>query len=74
MTPTRRVSETITKTPISAIPLLSSSQVAKILGVTTSTLCRMRQEGRGPRWVWVTDHAPRYREDELLIFIEERAS
>lgn len=54
--------------------LLSSTEVSKILCVTTSTLCRMRQEGRGPRCVWVTDHAPRYREDDILAYIEARAS
>jgi predicted DNA-binding transcriptional regulator AlpA len=54
--------------------LLTPAQVGKILGVTPSTLCRLRQEGKGPRFVWVTDHTPRYREDELLAYIEERAS
>ena len=59
---------------MTTLQLLSSSEVAKILGVTRSTLCRLRQQNRGPRCVWITDHTPRYREDELLIFIEERAS
>lgn len=56
------------------IQLLTPKQVGKILGVTQSTLCRLRQNGEGPRFVWVTDHTPRYREDELLAYIEERAS
>lgn len=56
------------------LKLLTSSEVAKILGVTPSTLCRMRQNGTGPRCVWVTDHAPRYREDDLIAYIESRAS
>lgn len=56
------------------IRLLSPTEVSKILSVTTSTLCRLRKQGKGPRFVWVTDHTPRYREDELLAFIEERAS
>lgn len=54
--------------------LLTPKKVGQILGVTQSTLCRLRQEGRGPKFVWVTDHTPRYREDELLAYIEERAS
>lgn len=54
--------------------LLSPAEVAKILSVTTSTLCRLRHEGKGPRRVWVTDHTPRYREDDLLAYIEDRAS
>lgn len=56
------------------IQLLTPAQVGKILGDTASTLCRLRQEGKGPRFVWVTDHTPRYREDELLAYIEEQAS
>ncbi|MCL3817671.1 helix-turn-helix transcriptional regulator [Aeromicrobium wangtongii] len=56
------------------IQLLTPKQVGQILGVTQSTLCRLRQEGKGPRFVWVTDHTPRYREDELLAYIEERTS
>lgn len=56
------------------LQLLSPAEVARLLGVTTSTLCRLRQEGKGPRFVWVTDHTPRYREDDLLAYIEERAS
>jgi hypothetical protein len=56
------------------LKLLSPSQVSKILGVAPSTLCRMRQSGTGTRCVWVTDHAPRYREDDLIAYIESRAS
>lgn len=56
------------------LQLLSPAEVARLLGVTTSTLCRLRQEGKGPRFIWVTDHTPRYREDDLLAYIEERAS
>ncbi|GAA2081947.1 hypothetical protein GCM10009821_23360 [Aeromicrobium halocynthiae] len=56
------------------LQLLSPAEVARLLGVTTSTLCRLRQEGKGPRFVWVTDHTPRYREDDLLAYIEERGS
>ena len=59
---------------MSDLQLLSPTEVSKILGIGTSTLCRMRQEGRGPRFVWVTDHTPRYRETDLLTYIEERAS
>jgi hypothetical protein len=55
------------------IQLLTPAQVGKILGVTASKLCRLRQEDKGPRFVWVTDHQPRYREDELLAYTEERA-
>lgn len=56
------------------LQLLSPTEVSKILGVATSTLCRMRQTGTGPRCVWVTDHAPRYREDDILAYVEARAS
>jgi predicted DNA-binding transcriptional regulator AlpA len=56
------------------LKLLSPSEVSKILGFATSTLCRMRQTGTGPRCVWVTDHAPRYRVDDILAYVEARAS
>lgn len=61
-------------TATSQTRLLSPAQVAEILGVTTSTLCRLRQQGLGPKVVWVTDHTPRYREDQLFEFIEERGA
>ena len=56
------------------LKLLSPTEVSKILGVATSTLCRMRQSGTGPRCVWVTDHAPRYRVDDILAYVEAHAS
>ena len=59
---------------MTTLQLLSSSEVAKILGVTRSTLCRLRQQNPGPRCIWITDHAPRYREDDLLAYIESKAS
>ena len=62
------------KEVMTELHLVSPAEVSKILGVTSSTLCRLRQAGKGPRFVWVTDHTPRYREDELLAYIEERAS
>lgn len=54
--------------------LLSPAEVAKILAIAPSTLCRMRQSGTGPRCVWVTDHTPRYRESDILDYVESKAS
>lgn len=41
--------------------ILTSSEVAKWIRVSESTLCRWRQRGMGPRVTWMTPTCPRYR-------------
>lgn len=54
--------------------LLTSAEVARVLKVDRSTLCHWRARGLGPRVVWVTPRAPRYRSDEVLAWIERISS
>jgi predicted DNA-binding transcriptional regulator AlpA len=54
--------------------MLNSTQVAKALGVNPSTLSRWRSEGVGPRVYWLGTSSPRYREDDVLAWLEGVAS
>jgi hypothetical protein len=45
--------------------ILTSSEVARWIRVSESTLCRWRQSGLGPRVMWVTPTCPRYRRDDV---------
>lgn len=55
-------------------PMLTSKQVAQLLSVAPSTLCRWRKTGKGPRVHWLGDGTPRYREDDLLEWLERMAA
>ena len=52
--------------------LLTEKNVAEILAMSVSWLQRKRWEGGGPPYVKF-DRAVRYREHDLLAWIEERA-
>ena len=54
--------------------MLNSTQVARALGVNPSTLSRWRSEGIGPRVYWLGTSSPRYREDDVLEWLERVAS
>jgi hypothetical protein len=54
--------------------LLTSGQLAKALCVAPSTLCRWRAEGKGPRVYWLGVASPRYREDDVLTWLERMAA
>jgi predicted DNA-binding transcriptional regulator AlpA len=54
--------------------MLNSTQVAKALGVNPSTLSRWRSKGIGPRVYWLGTSSPRYREDDVLEWLERVAS
>lgn len=66
------VPEASARTQIS--PLLTSKEVARLLSVAPSTLCRWRKTGKGPRVYWLGDGTPRYREDDLLEWLERMAA
>jgi predicted DNA-binding transcriptional regulator AlpA len=53
--------------------MLNSTQVAQALGVNPSTLSRWRSEGVGPRVYWLGTSSPRYREDDVLDWLERVA-
>ena len=52
---------------------LSSTEVATALGVDASTLSRWRTQGVGPRVYWLGKACPRYREDDVLDWLERHA-
>jgi DNA-binding transcriptional MerR regulator len=56
---------------VEGLPLmLTTGQVAKRLGVSASTLCRWRMTGLGPRVYWLGPTTPRYREVDVLAWLE----
>ena len=54
--------------------MLNSTQVAKALGVNPSTLSRWRATGVGPRVYWLAQTCPRYREEDVLEWLERNAA
>lgn len=53
--------------------LLTPSQVAEWLGVTTDTLAQLRYRGKGPRFVKLTARATRYMRNDVNRWIDEQA-
>ena len=54
-----------------ALPtLLTSKEVARILNVAPSTLCRWRADGTGPRVYWLGKASPRYCVDDIVEWLE----
>jgi predicted DNA-binding transcriptional regulator AlpA len=63
--------ESVVTTSTGGLPrMLTSSEVALLLAVAPSTLCRWRAEGKGPRVCWLGTASPRYREDDVLEWLE----
>lgn len=54
--------------------MLNTTEVAKALGVDPSTLSRWRSRGVGPRVYWLAPSSPRYREDDVLEWLERQAA
>jgi predicted DNA-binding transcriptional regulator AlpA len=54
--------------------MLNSAQVAQALGVDLSTLSRWRSQGVGPRVCWLAKSCPRYREDDVLEWLERNSA
>jgi predicted DNA-binding transcriptional regulator AlpA len=54
--------------------MMTSIQVAEALGVDRSTLSRWRSQGVGPRVYWLAKSCPRYREDDVLEWLERNAA
>jgi predicted DNA-binding transcriptional regulator AlpA len=54
--------------------MLTSKEVARLLCVAPSTLCRWRATGKGPRVYWLGAGSPRYREDDILEWLERMAA
>jgi predicted DNA-binding transcriptional regulator AlpA len=52
--------------------LLDVREAARRLGLSKSTLDKMRCSGRGPRFIRATDRAVRYDPEDLRAFADER--
>ena len=63
-----------TAEPTRLSTMLTSKEVARLLCVAPSTLCRWRATGKGPRVYWLGAGSPRYREDDILEWLERMAA
>ena len=54
--------------------MLNTTEVAKALGVNPSTVSRWRSRGVGPRVYWLGQSCPRYREEDVLEWLERNAA
>ena len=52
--------------------LLDVREAALRLGLSKSTLDKLRGTGRGPRFIRTTDRAVRYDPDDLVAFADDR--
>lgn len=53
---------------------LTTREVADMLKVAPSTVCRWRSSGKGPRVIWVSEACPRYRRSDVLAWLEQVAA
>ncbi len=53
---------------------LTTNEVAQWIRVSASTLCRWRQDGRGPRATWLSETCPRYKRSEVEKWLREAAA
>ncbi|MDN5997419.1 MAG: helix-turn-helix domain-containing protein [Acidipropionibacterium jensenii] len=54
--------------------LLTTAEVAKIVQVSPSTLCRWRQQGVGPRVTWLSRSIPRYAATDVEKWLQKAAA
>jgi len=54
--------------------LLTTAEVAKIVQVSPSTLCRWRQQGVGPRVTWLSRSIPRYAASDVEKWLQKTAA
>ena len=63
------------RTGLPGLPqMLTTAQVAEALGVDPSTMSRWRSQGIGPRVFWLGKASPRYREVDVLEWLERNVS
>lgn len=53
---------------------MTSAEVAEMLRISPSTLCRWRQTGRGPRVTWLSSSCPRYRRSDVESWLHTVAA
>jgi predicted DNA-binding transcriptional regulator AlpA len=54
--------------------LLTTAEVAALLRVNRSTVCRWRLNGSGPRVIWLSPSIPRYERQDVLDWLERAAA
>jgi predicted DNA-binding transcriptional regulator AlpA len=54
--------------------MLTTGEVARALKVAPSTLCRWRTRGIGPRVYWLGEATPRYRQSDVMAWLEQVAA
>ena len=50
--------------------MMTTGEVAELLHVDSSTVCRWRQTGTGPRVTWLGARMPRYQRRHVVAWIE----
>lgn len=55
-------------------PYLTTGEVASWLRVSSSTLCRWRQSGDGPRATWLSPGCPRYRREDVEAWLKKASA
>lgn len=53
--------------------LLTEKRAAEMLGFTPRALQAWRRNGKGPRYIFVSSRAVRYRPSDLLVWVEAHA-
>jgi hypothetical protein len=53
---------------------LTTEEVASLLRVNPSTVCRWRLAGSGPRVTWLSAKIPRYQKADVLEWVSHQAS
>jgi predicted DNA-binding transcriptional regulator AlpA len=54
--------------------LLTTSEVAALLRVNRSTVCRWRMTGTGPRVTWLSPTTPRYQRADVAEWLRRVAA
>jgi predicted DNA-binding transcriptional regulator AlpA len=54
--------------------LMTSGEVATLLGVSQATLCRWRERGTGPPALWLSARMPRYFWNDVQRWMERSRS
>ncbi len=55
-------------------PLLTTGEVASLTRLTKQHLHRLRMQGKGPRFIRVSENAVRYRRCDVAAYLESRLS
>ncbi len=53
--------------------LMTTDEVAELLHVNRSTMCRWRQTGQGPQVTWLSPRMPRYQRRHVVAWLERRS-